>query len=98
MTNSERIVGHLSDQIRADMEVLGSDGRHVGIVDHPDGAGKIKLTKADSNSSGKHHFISYDWVDHVDQRVHLNKPTMRLFCNGRTSNVLFCESARLTRG
>ncbi|HVG51427.1 MAG TPA: DUF2171 domain-containing protein [Xanthobacteraceae bacterium] len=58
--------------IKEHMEVLGSDGQHVGTVDHLEGADKIKLTKGDSKD-GKHHFISVDLIDHVDNRVHLTK-------------------------
>ncbi len=54
------------------MEVLGSDGQHIGTVDHLDGADKIKLTKSDA-TDGKHHFIPVDLVDHVDTHVHLTK-------------------------
>jgi hypothetical protein len=61
------------ENIREHMEVLGSDGKHVGTVDHLDGADRIKLTKTDPAADGKHHFISVDWVDHVDQRVHLKQ-------------------------
>ena len=57
--------------IKEHMEVLGSDGQHVGTVDHTDGS-NIKLTKGDSND-GKHHLIPSDWVDSVDQHVHLKK-------------------------
>jgi hypothetical protein len=59
--------------IREHMEVIGSDGKHVGTVDHLDGADRIKLTKSDPKSGGQHHYISTDWVDHVDAHVHLNK-------------------------
>jgi hypothetical protein len=59
--------------IREHMEVLGSDGKHVGTVDHIEGDDRIKLTKNDPNADGQHHFISADWIDHVDQQVHLNK-------------------------
>ena len=31
--------------IKEHMEVLGSDGKHVGTVDHLEGADRIKLTK-----------------------------------------------------
>jgi hypothetical protein len=58
--------------IKEHMEVLGSDGQHVGTVDHLEGADKIKLAKSDSND-GRHHFISVDLVDKVDSHVHLNK-------------------------
>jgi hypothetical protein len=62
-----------SRNIREHMEVVGSDGGHVGTVDHLDGPARIKLTRDDSHD-GMHHFIPTDWVDHVDQHVHLNKP------------------------
>jgi hypothetical protein len=61
-----------SDKIREHMEILGSDGQHVGTVDHMEGSDRIKLTKSDSGD-GRHHFIPLGWVDHVDAQVHLNK-------------------------
>ncbi len=54
------------------MPVLGSDGVHVGTVDHLDGADRIKLTKNDS-SDDRHHFIPMSWVERVDTHVHLKK-------------------------
>lgn len=46
--------GHAS-QIREHMEILGSDGQHVGTVDALDGD-RIKLTrKDDPDGSGQHH-------------------------------------------
>lgn len=59
--------------IRERMEVVGSDGAHVGTVDHLDGGERIKLTR-DDLFDGKHHFIPTGWIDHVDKTVHLNKP------------------------
>jgi hypothetical protein len=61
-----------TSQIREHMEVLGSDGAHIGTVDHLEGEDRIKLTKSDS-PDGMHHFIPVDWVDHVDAHVHLSK-------------------------
>jgi hypothetical protein len=59
-------------QIREQMEVVGSDGQHVGTVDRAYGD-KIKLTKKDSDE-GVHHLIPTDWVDSVEQNeVRLNK-------------------------
>ncbi|MBI4366847.1 MAG: DUF2171 domain-containing protein [Deltaproteobacteria bacterium] len=55
------------------MEVLSSDGKHVGTVDHLDGPDKIKLTKSDPQSGGEHHLIPLDWIDHIDAHVHLSK-------------------------
>jgi hypothetical protein len=60
-------------RIKAHMEVLGSDGRHVGIVDKIEEPERIKLTKNDPKAGGKHHFIPIDWVARVDTHVHLNK-------------------------
>ena len=63
-------------EIKEHMEVLGSDGQHVGTVDHLDGSNNIKLTKGDAKGDakdGKHHLIPTDWVDHVDKHVHLKK-------------------------
>jgi len=58
-------------QIREHMEVLGSEGEHVGTVDHVEDDDMIKLTHTDS-PDGKHHYLSVDFVDHVDEHVHLN--------------------------
>jgi len=60
--------------IKEKMEVLGSNGQHVGVVDHLDGTDKIKLTKSDLKSGGQHHVIPLTWVAKVDAHVHLNKP------------------------
>lgn len=54
------------------MEVVGSDGAHVGTVDHLEGD-QIKLTKADS-PDGRHHRIPVNDVESVDQnRVMLSQ-------------------------
>jgi hypothetical protein len=58
--------------IKEHMEVIGSDGKRVGTVDHLEGSDKIKLAKNDA-PDGKHHFIPLSLVDHVDAHVHLNK-------------------------
>ena len=63
------------DDIKEHMEVLGSDGQHVGTVDHMEGSNQIKLAKTDPKAGGKHHFIPVDWVAKVDQHVHLTKST-----------------------
>jgi hypothetical protein len=63
-----------AQDIKEHMEVLGSDGQHVGTVDHLEGSAKIKLTKTDLKAGGEHHFIPVSWVARVDAHVHLNKP------------------------
>jgi len=52
-------------EIREHMEVVGSDGGHVGRVDHVMGD-EIELTKMDLGAGFKHHMIPVSWVDHVD--------------------------------
>jgi len=52
------------------MEVLGSDGHHVGKVDHFDDQ-EIELAKLDLGSGLKHHIIPRSWVASVDEKVHL---------------------------
>jgi hypothetical protein len=59
--------------IKEHMEVLGSDGAHVGTVDHMEGSDQVKLTKTDQEAGGEHHFIPLAWVDHVDEHVHLKQ-------------------------
>lgn len=61
--------------IQVHMDVVGSDGQPVGKVDHLEGANKIKLTR----DGGKHHFITYDVVEGVeDGKVRLNKPARQV--------------------
>jgi hypothetical protein len=64
---------HQSD-IKEHMEVLGSDGQHVGTVDHLLKSGLVKLTKSDA-ADGRHHMFPVSWVERVDEHVHLNKPS-----------------------
>lgn len=51
--------------IREHLEVVGSDGGHVGRVDHVIGD-QIELAKMDLAGGFKHHMIPVSWVDHVD--------------------------------
>jgi hypothetical protein len=59
-------------EIREHMEVVGSDGGHVGKVDHVLGD-QIELAKMDLGSGLKHHLIPLSWIDHVeDDKLCLN--------------------------
>ena len=59
-------------RIREHMEVVGSDGHHVGKVDHVLGA-EIELAKLDLGSGLKHHLIPLSWVDDIeDDKVRLS--------------------------
>jgi hypothetical protein len=59
--------------IQEHMEIVGSDGQHVGTVDHKEGDDRITLSKDDPTAGGRHHLISIDWVAYVDRKVHLNR-------------------------
>ena len=59
--------------IKEHMEVVGSDGVHVGTVDNMEGADEMKLTKSDEEADEANHFIPLAWVDHVDKKVHLKQ-------------------------
>lgn len=58
-----------TNQIRPHTEVVGADDRIIGKVDHVQGD-QLKLTKDDK---GQHHLIPLDWVDNVDDQVHVKK-------------------------
>ncbi|MDB5454519.1 MAG: hypothetical protein JWP92_104 [Caulobacter sp.] len=58
-------------EIREHMEVVGSDGGHVGRVDHVVGV-EIELAKLDLSGGLKHHLIPLTWVEMVDDKVRLN--------------------------
>jgi len=58
-------------QAREHMEVVGSDGKHVGTVDGTSGDDLI-LTKSDPDAGGHHHAIPCGWIDRVDDKVRLN--------------------------
>jgi len=74
-----------TQNIKEHMEVLGSDGKHVGTVDHLEGPSHIKLTKQDPSAGGQHHFIPVSWVASVDQRVHLNKTAQEAIGNWQST-------------
>ncbi|WP_421930969.1 DUF2171 domain-containing protein [Phenylobacterium sp.] len=61
-----------ASQIREHMDVVGSDGGHVGKVDHVMGD-EIELAKFDLGSGLRHHMIPLTWVEQIaDDKVQLN--------------------------
>ena len=48
------------------MEVIGNDEEHVGIVDRVAGD-RIILTKSDSESGGVHHSLSCSDIDRIEE-------------------------------
>lgn len=57
-----------ASQIREHMEVVGSDGGHVGTVDKVEGQ-RIKLTRKDPAAGGEHHYLHLDMVASVEGEV-----------------------------
>ena len=56
--------------VREHMDVFGSCGNQLGVVDHVEGD-QIKLTK--SGGDDRHHWIPMSWVESVDSSVRLSK-------------------------
>ena len=60
-----------STRVKKHMEVLGSDGLHVGTVDHL----AIRMTRTDPSANGRHHVLDFDAVACVrDDAVVLKIP------------------------
>lgn len=59
-----------TNRLSENMEVLGADGQHVGVIDHIEGA-SIELKKDDPAAHGEHHLIPMDWIASVDQAARL---------------------------
>jgi hypothetical protein len=55
-------------QVREHMDVVGSDGIHVGTVDKVAGD-RIILTKNDKDAHGEHHSIPSRWISSVDAKT-----------------------------
>ncbi|WP_413062112.1 DUF2171 domain-containing protein [Sphingomonas carotinifaciens] len=62
----------LLNKVTEHMDVVGSDGTHVGTVDKVRGD-RILLTKNDSDAGGRHHSIPSRWLQTVDTKVTLAK-------------------------
>ena len=73
------------------MEVIGSDGQHIGTVDAVKGD-RIILTKNDESAGGRHHSIPCSWIDNVDDKVTVNKSAdeaMKAWKDEENSRALF---------
>ncbi|MET1111070.1 MAG: DUF2171 domain-containing protein [Allosphingosinicella sp.] len=62
----------LLGQATEHMEVVGSDGTHVGKVDKVRGD-RIILAKSDPEAGGMHHSVPCGWVESVEDKVILNR-------------------------
>ena len=68
-------------QIKEHMDVISSDKKMVGKVDHLEGPDKIRLTKQSSPDGQHHHFIPVSWIARIDQHVHLDKSGSEVTCH-----------------
>ena len=59
-------------RVNEHMEVVGSDGEHVGTVDKVRGD-RIILTRSDPDAGGRHHSIPSRWIQSVDDKVTVRK-------------------------
>lgn len=56
-----------ASQIEEHFEVVGSDGHHVGRVDHVLGD-QIELAKLDLTAGFKHHMIPVSWAERIEEK------------------------------
>ncbi len=63
-TTATGLAGPLTSRLVKDMDVVGSDGQHVGIIDHVEGA-MMELKLMDPASGGQHHLLPADRVTSV---------------------------------
>ena len=78
-------------KVHEHMEVVGSDGTHVGKVDKVRGD-RIILAKSDPNAGGMHHSVPCGWVESVEDKVTLNRTAasaMDSWRNEDTGRALF---------
>ena len=62
----------LLPKVKEHLDVVGSDGEHVGTVDKVRGD-RILLTKNDADAGGRHHSIPSSWLQEVGDTVTLRK-------------------------
>jgi hypothetical protein len=62
----------LLGKVQEHQEVIGSDGSHIGTVDHVRGD-RIRLTKTDEAAGGHHHSIPSSWIQAVDDKITVSK-------------------------
>jgi len=83
------------ERVQEHMEVVGSDGAHVGTVDKVRGD-RILLTKSDADAGGHHHSIPSRWIETVDgKKVTIRKTAEQAKAHWRDeerSGAFFRES------
>ena len=59
-----------ANQVRPEQPVLCSENGQFAVVDHMVGQETIKLKK---DAQGQHHYIPLNWVNYVDDKVHIDR-------------------------
>jgi hypothetical protein len=54
-----------ASQVKEHMEVICSNGGHVGTVDHVEGD-RIKMTRSDKSAGGQHHYLPLSAVAGIE--------------------------------
>ena len=57
--------------VRAGQQVLGSDGGMIGAVEGVEG--DVVAVRGTAEHGSGHHHVPADWIDRVDDHVHLNR-------------------------
>ncbi len=70
-TSAVGVGGSFTARLVKDLEVVGSDGVHVGIIDRLDGA-MMKLKRKDASADGQHHLLPVDLVRSVEGKAMLS--------------------------
>jgi len=70
MAMLERDRAMYQNQITEHMLVMYSDNKQFATADRVEGD-TIKLTR---DAQGQHHWIPLDWVERVDEHVHVDRP------------------------
>lgn len=90
----------LLGKVTEHMEVVGSDGTHVGKVDKVRGD-RIILAKSDPNAGGMHHSVPCGWVETVEDKVILNRTAdsaMEAWRNEDNGRALFEREGQGSEG
>lgn len=75
-----------STQIRENMEVVGSCGNHVGIVEQVEGR-EIRLARNHPKAGWQNHWVPLDWVESVNGVVVLDRDSDQVHRDWRPSAV-----------
>ncbi len=70
-TTATGAAGGFLTKLVKDIEVVGSDGVHVGVIDRVEGT-MMKLKRMDAAASGQHHLLPTDLVKSVDGKAMLS--------------------------